>query len=212
MKRNTFLQKYNINTTIDPSMEENKNTMMHSLSDADRTTKIEVKSCKGESSKILKNIKFDKLESSGNQTTNDQLEKNDCTNMQPIARTPSNKSSTTRKVCRICYETTNTTKNKLIAPCLCIGSVKYIHETCLRSWIITSNSSYQENLNQTNQMILDKTTCELCKFQYIINEIKVLMCSKSKACNYLEKIFQLLLVTSITISVMGYILFIIIYR
>jgi hypothetical protein len=210
LKRNIFLQKNTINNTIDPSIDENKNTMMQSLSEADITTKIEIKPGH-KNSKIL-NLNYDKIESNGNQTTNEQIDKNENNNKQQKIKSPSEKSSTTRKICRICYESTNTSKLKLIAPCLCIGSVKYIHEACLRSWIIASNTSNQDNLNQTNEMILDKTSCELCKFQYIINEIKVLRCSKSKACNYLEKILQLLLVTSITLSVMGYILFIIIFR
>lgn len=38
--------------------------------------------------------------------------------------------------CRICYSDTNpiTKKNDLVAPCKCIGSIKYVHSTCLKMW------------------------------------------------------------------------------
>ena len=183
---------------------------MNSIYDVDIKRKLDIKPTIGESSKIL-DLKYDKMENGNNQSLDNKIEKLENLNKIQPMNSVSDKSSTTRKICRICYENTNTVNNRLIAPCLCIGSVKYIHESCLRSWIITSNTP-QENLNQTNQMILDKTSCELCKFQYILNEIKKPKCSKSKTCNFLEKVLSLLLVTSITLSVMGYILFIIIYR
>lgn len=200
-----------VESNLENSVEDNKNTMMNSIYDNDGTTKIHIESTKGDSSKILE-LKYEKMESGVNKSI-DEKKDNFENNINKLHQmnSMSDKSSTTRKICRICYETTNTVKNRLIAPCLCIGSVKYIHESCLRSWIITSNTP-QENLNQTNQMILDKTSCELCKFQYILNEVKKPQCSRTKTCNFLEKVLSLLLVTSITLSVMGYILYIIIYR
>jgi E3 ubiquitin-protein ligase MARCH1/8 len=38
----------------------------------------------------------------------------------------------------------------LIAPCLCDGSMKFVHQECLQKWIKSS----------------DKECCELCKYQY----------------------------------------------
>lgn len=37
----------------------------------------------------------------------------------------------TEKECIVCYETKNFFLNKLVSPCKCDGSIKYIHEYCL---------------------------------------------------------------------------------
>lgn len=53
--------------------------------------------------------------------------------------------------CRICLS--NEKIQSLIAPCSCIGSHKYVHEECLKKWILSKN---EENLS----------ICELCKEQF----------------------------------------------
>lgn len=50
-------------------------------------------------------------------------------------------------VCRICYG--NEEEERLLAPCKCSGSVQYIHESCLLTWLRSSANH-----------------CELCKLQY----------------------------------------------
>jgi hypothetical protein len=59
------------------------------------------------------------------------------------------------KVCRVCFED-ETIEKKLISPCLCKGSSKYIHEDCLYSWI-----SCQTGIKNAKK-------CEVCKFPYSI--------------------------------------------
>lgn len=51
-------------------------------------------------------------------------------------------------VCRICQEEDD---KKLIAPCRCNGTVKYIHEECFKKWIETSKNN---------------TTCPTCGGPY----------------------------------------------
>ncbi|XP_036342500.1 uncharacterized protein LOC118751793 [Rhagoletis pomonella] len=51
-------------------------------------------------------------------------------------------------VCRICHNSEN--PERLVSPCLCKGSLTYVHIHCLERWISTSRS----------------TVCELCQFQY----------------------------------------------
>jgi hypothetical protein len=51
--------------------------------------------------------------------------------------------------CRYCLSS----KGKLISPCQCTGTIKYIHKKCLITWI-----------NQNN-----KTSCELCNYSYKLN-------------------------------------------
>ena len=58
-------------------------------------------------------------------------------------------SSIKQPTCRICYDTEKE-NNLLINPCRCTGSVKYVHEECLKTWLLSTN----EDLNNR--------ACELC--------------------------------------------------
>ncbi|OWF44942.1 E3 ubiquitin-protein ligase MARCH1-like isoform X1 [Mizuhopecten yessoensis] len=55
-------------------------------------------------------------------------------------------------LCRICQcdILDQEEDSPLVAPCLCSGSMKYVHQACLQKWIKSS----------------DKTCCELCKYEY----------------------------------------------
>ena len=59
------------------------------------------------------------------------------------------------KFCRICFEK-ETKVNPLISPCLCEGTIKYVHQSCLKHWIEISN--IKPNLSK----------CEICKCKYMI--------------------------------------------
>jgi hypothetical protein len=50
--------------------------------------------------------------------------------------------------------------NLLITPCKCSGTVKYIHEECLKTWIISQEGD------------IDEGQCELCKTQFLM-EFKI---------------------------------------
>src|SRR5437588_11849981 len=52
--------------------------------------------------------------------------------------------------CRVCWEIDNNTENRLINPCKCSGSIKYIHESCL--------------IKQYDYKKDDK--CEICKTKF----------------------------------------------
>ncbi|XP_035824153.1 E3 ubiquitin-protein ligase MARCHF8 [Aplysia californica] len=54
-------------------------------------------------------------------------------------------------ICRICH-CESEENNKLVSPCLCSGSLKFVHLGCLQKWIKSS----------------DKKACELCNFDYIM--------------------------------------------
>ena len=73
------------------------------------------------------------------------------------------------KICRICLcEESNPEKNPLICPCICKGSMKYIHYLCLKNWL---NLKVEAELGPIN-IEAEKPTityntnnifCELCK-------------------------------------------------
>jgi hypothetical protein len=74
------------------------------------------------------------------------------------------------KSCRICYEE-ETEEHKVMSPCLCTGSVQYMHESCLKEWVMVKFSDVQS------------AACELCKhtFNYetvLVSNLKALTCSK----------------------------------
>lgn len=65
-----------------------------------------------------------------------------------------NKIQENNKECRICFELDSV--DNLIWPCNCKGSVKYVHERCLITWIETTrNQQY-------------KKKCPMCKMPYFI--------------------------------------------
>ena len=59
-----------------------------------------------------------------------------------------------RGTCRICFESNS---EPLIVPCRCDGSLKYIHESCLKCWIKAKHSA------------VDSSYCELCQSQFVMS-------------------------------------------
>jgi hypothetical protein len=71
-----------------------------------------------------------------------------------------NSSLTTDKLCRICFEA-ETVTSELISPCKCSGSIKWVHEECLKTWILGNRDELQGS------------SCELCSYEYKMNlEVK----------------------------------------
>ena len=68
-----------------------------------------------------------------------------------------------QRCCRICYLEEETEINPLIQPCLCSGSLKYIHLECLRKWIGTRNWTQIENNENVCIYLIKEVDCELCK-------------------------------------------------
>lgn len=59
--------------------------------------------------------------------------------------------------CRICFSRRSERDNDyLFSPCLCTGSIKSIHQYCLKKWILA-----QGDFNGTKQI-----NCELCKYEF----------------------------------------------
>lgn len=56
--------------------------------------------------------------------------------------------------CKICLEVVNPGQGKLIKPCRCTGSMGFIHEECLRTWLISKSIDIEES------------KCELCGYKF----------------------------------------------
>ncbi len=68
-----------------------------------------------------------------------------------------------KRVCRICYIEEDTEENPLIQPCICSGSMKYIHLNCLKHWISTKSLIKMESNNNFTKYKIKPVECELCK-------------------------------------------------
>lgn len=91
---------------------------------------------------------------------------------RPESRSISRQVSMTRldeKQCRICFEGA-TAALPLISPCSCAGSVKFVHEECLKTWI----------MSQQNE--LADSECEVCKLKFDMNFVIKATCAPKVAC------------------------------
>lgn len=59
--------------------------------------------------------------------------------------------------CRYCL--LNDTIDNLCSPCKCTGYLKYVHQDCMKDWIISKSNSSVENLNKIT------FNCEICKYE-----------------------------------------------
>ena len=71
------------------------------------------------------------------------------------------------KVCRICYvEEDDPDNNPLVQPCVCSGSMKYIHLSCLKHWISTRSCEKIDTTTYCIVYIIKPVECELCKTKF----------------------------------------------
>ena len=109
--------------------------------------------------------------------------------MEPIQfdDSPMIKSQSSDSICRICFEG-ESEEHKLIIPCKCSGSMKYIHEDCLKIWLLSLDkdlsSSECDICKSTFQMTITlatKCTCKNffneCLGMFIFPVLISLMCS-----------------------------------
>ncbi|KAK3883605.1 hypothetical protein Pcinc_012107 [Petrolisthes cinctipes] len=58
--------------------------------------------------------------------------------------------SSNQDCCRICF-VEGDAKHPFVSPCLCAGTMRYVHQSCLQKWTKFSKNE----------------SCELCKFKFI---------------------------------------------
>lgn len=66
--------------------------------------------------------------------------------------------------CRICFEP-QSDDQQLISPCKCNGSMKYIHEECLKIWLISQDKD------------LSESECDVCKTKFLMKTIVATKCT-----------------------------------
>ena len=71
------------------------------------------------------------------------------------------------RVCRICMDSGT---DALLSPCRCKGTMQFVHEECLKTWLVSQEGS------------IDEYKCELCKTELLM-EFKVSsQCSPRDSC------------------------------
>ena len=74
-----------------------------------------------------------------------------------------------KPTCRICYGEDSNEVNPLICPCICKGSMKYIHYDCLKNWL---NSKIEE------EMLMDHDDKEVDVISYNRKDISCELCKE----------------------------------
>lgn len=65
------------------------------------------------------------------------------------------------KICRICLSESNDRENPLMSPCLCSGSLKFVHFKCLQTWV--QSRLHLDRKNGIVSIEWEGLACELCK-------------------------------------------------
>ena len=72
-----------------------------------------------------------------------------------------------KRVCRICYlEEDEKEENPLVQPCICAGSMKFIHLSCLRKWVSTRSCVKIDTSADCSIFLIKPVECELCKTKF----------------------------------------------
>ena len=149
----------------------NLNQNNNSLFVIEKTNKKENESANKIISKVGSNKELFSMTKKNNKKTKDKVEKNNKNEKKVDEKNEmdgNNQKNKSNRICRICYGDDTTSENPLICPCICKGSMKYIHYECLKNWL---NSKIEEDIsvdseNPEVEVISynrKDISCELCK-------------------------------------------------
>lgn len=74
------------------------------------------------------------------------------------------------EVCRICLDS-DSDRSGFIHPCKCSGTMKYVHEECLKTWLVSRAAE------------ISGSQCELCSTKYLMKILVKRKCAPREACN-----------------------------
>lgn len=101
------------------------------------------------------------------QNNNSVTDSTNTNNSEKVVKKSINKvNQKSNKICRICYTEESEEDNPLVQPCICAGSMKYIHLKCLKHWINTRSFDKVESNDLCSIYILKPVECELCKTKF----------------------------------------------
>lgn len=97
-------------------------------------------------------------------------------------------------LCRICFDC-ETDNNPLVNPCKCSGTMRWVHEECLKIWVLASNADIKE------------ANCDICKEKF---DMEVMLVRIASCKNFKNECFKLLMLP-LVICLVGTIFTVIIY-
>ena len=115
--------------------------------------------------KLDDNIKLEEISTPKLFTKNEKKQIKNCKNMKNSETSNNIKKNKkiSKKSCRICYLEEDDEENPLLQPCICSGSMKYIHLDCLKHWISTRSFDKIDSNEICSIFIVKPIECELCK-------------------------------------------------
>lgn len=114
----------------------------------------------------IKSIKFKKNENEKGINLDLNQNLNEIETEKKIIKKKESNESQQNKTCRICYLEEETIDNPLVQPCICSGSMKFIHINCLKKWVNSSVFTLLEAKQYCNIYQYKTDECELCKTKF----------------------------------------------
>ena len=147
----------------------NKNNNNSILNDSNNTNIKEMNTLKTEGEPIFNTkVNTAKKNNTNNNNINKALDVKE--KVKPILMKKSSKKNDIftkiekkNNLCRICYMEEEDKDNPLLQPCICSGSMKFIHLTCLKHWISTRSCVKIDTTDNCSVYIIKEVECELCK-------------------------------------------------
>ena len=114
----------------------------------------------------IKSIRFKKNDDDKHKNVSQSINLKKVQNENKVKKIKEKNENQTKKECRICYMKEEEIDNPLVQPCICSGSMKYIHLNCLKKWLNTSVIIKMESSKLYNIYLYKKAECELCKTKF----------------------------------------------
>ncbi|KAL4453708.1 hypothetical protein ABPG74_009604 [Tetrahymena malaccensis] len=70
-----------------------------------------------------------------------------------------------QKTCRICLSE-ETDQDKFIDYCQCKGTIKYVHENCLKTYVMSKIQDQKANIQD---IVKNKQQCDICKAEFLVS-------------------------------------------
>jgi len=123
------------------------------------------------------------------------LESENIVQIKNVNQKNDNKNNQNEEIENQIIDNNNIVYNNFISPCICHGTMKYVHESCLKKWI-------PNHVKKTK-----KAECEICKTNYKIKFETKSIYNKKKMCNFIEKILTFIGIIFLLIFIFDFIIY-----
>lgn len=164
--------KMNKNVSLNKSIDFSKNNIITNspFDDKDKGNMGEIVTKKTETNLLTLSTEINKNNylKSNNKKLIPKININKSTTIN-VCKTQKFTKSKVPKICRICYceeDPVADFDNPLVQPCLCSGSLRYIHLNCLKQWLNTKSCTKIDSNNNYSIFLVRQIECEICKTKF----------------------------------------------